>query len=165
MYKKIVWFLVKAILLIVVLAFIVSFWDVVWKWILVLMGSIGVSLGIKGKVENIPVKPTKEEQDELDERVKAWKEKLDKFRNGGLMIILFLFFFALPSSAFDLEPPKRITILGKTYIEESYYLALESRFLTACELLNEAEEIVDREQSLNKKKDEIIEEKRENPKR
>ena len=153
--------IIKLILYLTLIAVLILLCKYAWKWLLLTLGSMGVICGIGKKVSDEQVSSMRKEQEELDNRIDDWKSRLDEFRNKGLMVILFLFILSFPSNAHYIpEEPERIIIRKKVYVEESYYIELKDLYmdlhLTAHELLDEAEEIINDLRIMEKKKDEII---------
>lgn len=150
--KKILIKVFKYLVIIFVLFFLFRY---AWEMGLVLLTSLGVSLGVIKKAQN-PI--SKEEQESLEEEIKDWKERLDKFRKTGMYVIILLFLFASISNAYYIpKEPKRFYFLGKMYVEESYYLEMKELYLNACRALDDAEEKVDKQQEVIRKQNEWIE--------
>lgn len=145
--KTIFW----AVILILAVIGIIAVWDTVGKWITLLGGGIVALFGGVGWMDRkeklshkIQPDPTKEKREELSNQVESWREKVDRLRRGGLMVLICVLVVGLLIVG---ACPVRAGTTKDIYIPEDYE-ELKALYIAAWGLLDEADKMILEYQSL-----------------
>lgn len=142
--KTIFW----AVIFVAALVGIIIGWDTVGRWLALIGGGLAALLGgmkvsdqrelERIKKKNQAIKEAIEKQEsiktDLDSKAESWRERKNKLRRGGLMLIICVGLCLVAG-------PARAAIEGDIYIPEDYN-ELKALYIQAIELLDEADQLI-----------------------
>jgi hypothetical protein len=143
--KTIFW----AVIFVAVLVGITAGWDTIGRWLALIGGGGLVALfgGMKVsdqreleriKKKNQAIREAIEKQEsiktDLDSKAESWRNKLNKLRRGGLILIIC-------TGLCLVAGPARAAIEGDVYIPEGYN-ELKALYIQAIKLLDEADQLI-----------------------
>lgn len=142
--KTIFW----VVIFVAVLVGIIAGWDTVGRWLALIGGGLvalfgGMKVSDQRELERIKkknqaIKEAIEKQEsiktDLDSKAESWRERKNKLRRGGLMLIIC-------AGLCLVAGPARAAIEGDVYTPEGYN-ELKALYIQAIELLDEADQLI-----------------------